>query len=116
MLVDDFDRTDSSRLEPGETTFGLYNRSARPEFARVRDLLDRAAKDYPAEERKDLVARLRFRAPYQVASAEFELLKGTTPFGRRDTAYLLLAASKRVDAREASLGSPAHYGSTLKAR
>lgn len=37
-----------------------------------------------------------------------ELLKGTTPVGRRDTAYLLLAASKRVDGREASLGSPAH--------
>lgn len=74
MLFDDFDRTDASRLKPGETTFQLYNRSARPEFTRVRDLLDRAAKDYPAEERKDLVARLRSRAPYQVASAEFELL------------------------------------------
>lgn len=37
-----------------------------------------------------------------------QLLKPDTPVGRRDTAYLLLAASKRVDGRETSLGSPAY--------
>lgn len=37
-----------------------------------------------------------------------ELLKDDKPVGRRDTAYLLLAASKVVDGQAASIGSPAH--------
>lgn len=37
-----------------------------------------------------------------------ELLTGDKPVGRRDTAYLLLAASKVVDSRSACIGSPAH--------
>lgn len=37
-----------------------------------------------------------------------ELLKGDRPVGRRDTAYLLLAASKVVDGRESAIGSPTH--------
>lgn len=37
-----------------------------------------------------------------------ELLKADKPVGRRDTAYLLLAASKVVDTQQASIGSPAH--------
>lgn len=37
-----------------------------------------------------------------------ELLKADKPVGRRDTAYLLLAASKVVDSRSACIGSPAH--------
>lgn len=74
MLFDDFHRTDNGRLKPGETVFQLYNRSARPEFARVRDLLERAVADYPESERKELIARLRSKALFQSASAEFELL------------------------------------------
>lgn len=37
-----------------------------------------------------------------------DLLSGDKPVGRRDTAYLLLAASKVVDTRDTSIGSPAH--------
>lgn len=37
-----------------------------------------------------------------------DLLKADRPVGRRDTAYLLLAASKVVDSRAACIGSPAH--------
>lgn len=37
-----------------------------------------------------------------------DLLKGDKPVARRDTAYLLLAASKVVDNKESSIGSPAH--------
>jgi hypothetical protein len=74
LLFDDFERTDSSRLKPSETIFQFYNRNARPESARVRDLLERAFSEYPESERRELIARLRSTAPSQSTSAEFELL------------------------------------------
>lgn len=37
-----------------------------------------------------------------------ELLQTDKPVGRRDTAYLLLAASKVVDTQASSIGSPAN--------
>lgn len=45
-----------------------------------------------------------------------ELLKADKPVGRRDTAYLLLAASKVVDSQEASIGSPAQQARERRRR
>ncbi|WP_447940085.1 hypothetical protein [Pseudoxanthomonas mexicana] len=59
----------------------------------------------PPNPYRDLPLREIFAALNERAG---ELLKGDKPVGRRDTAYLLLAASKWIDDRAASIGSPAH--------
>lgn len=60
-------------------------------------------RDHPNPYRESTLRQL-FAALNQRAG---ELLKGDSPVGRRDTAHLLLAASKRVDCRAVVLGSPA---------
>lgn len=59
MLFDDGPRVDTGPAAYSEGRFVYYNRSARPEVGRIRDLLERWLVAYPAKERPELVTRLR---------------------------------------------------------
>ena len=58
-LFDDIKRTDTRRIDPRESLFHYLNRSARPDDAQVRDLLESWFKQYPHEARNHLRGRLR---------------------------------------------------------
>ena len=58
-LFDDIERTDTRRIDPRESLFQYLNRSARPDNAQVRDLLESWFKQYPHEARNHLLGRLR---------------------------------------------------------
>lgn len=60
-LFDGIERTDLRRGWHAETAFSFLNRSARPDVARVRALLELWLTHYPTEHRPDLIRR--FRAP-----------------------------------------------------
>ncbi|MEN3294293.1 MAG: hypothetical protein V7642_3546, partial [Burkholderiales bacterium] len=59
MPFSDAERTDTALKRAGESSFRFLDRSARPQIARVRTFLSEALNRYPAEERDELVARLR---------------------------------------------------------
>ena len=75
-LFDISPRTDMGLPLTGEPPFEYVNRSAEPEIERIRNLLERWFRDYPATAQKDV--RERFRShnqdTHQHQSAFFELL------------------------------------------
>lgn len=93
------------RPAPGRTRISLSPRQVHqgPPRGLVRIALPMRAD--PPNPYIDASLRQLFAALNERAAA---LLKADKPVGRRDTAYLLLAASKVMDTQEASLGSPAH--------
>lgn len=65
---------DSSPKRNGESSFAFLERSARPEIARVRELLTDLLREYPDFEREEAIARIRSGDNTAFASATFELL------------------------------------------
>ncbi len=60
-LFDDTPRTDRSPAKYADTYFSYLNESARPEFQRVRDLLDAWLQSFPKAAMQDLRSRFRSR-------------------------------------------------------
>ena len=52
-------RGDATPMRSNESDFEFYNRSSRPEFARVRALMEEFAAHYPKDEVGELIARIR---------------------------------------------------------
>src|SRR5687768_4090571 len=73
MVFDDFVRADIDFAQYSEGDFAFLNRSARPEFAAVRALIEDWFSRYPATHQAALGSRLRSRTPHQFDSAFFEL-------------------------------------------
>ena len=73
LIFDDFERTYLGPAENAEGQFEYLNRSARPEWARVRAVMETWFADYPFEHRNDLVGRIRDDSDAQHNSAYFEL-------------------------------------------
>jgi hypothetical protein len=72
-VFDDIVREDMAVPLPVETQFAYLNRSARPEAARVRKLVDEWFAEYPESHRKALVGRFRSPIDDEHRSAFFEL-------------------------------------------
>lgn len=72
LIFDSFDRTDPRPKCARESLFQFYNRSSWPSMARLRQFFTCAVQQYPAAERKEMIARLKKDA--HIRSAEFELL------------------------------------------
>ena len=73
-VFDPVQRTDDAPKRNTESDFGFYNRSARPEFARVRTLLEECIQHYPNNEVNELIARIRSGDNTHFQSATFELV------------------------------------------
>jgi hypothetical protein len=74
LLFDDIERTDSRVGKRSESLFVFLNRVERPEFARVRDLMEAWYARYPAESHTDIRARFRDGDPQQALGAFWELM------------------------------------------
>lgn len=74
MIFDSIKRTDSSPIHATESNYSFLNRSARPEFERIRIFLEEELLKYPKSERSELIARFQSKNDDNFASAEFELL------------------------------------------
>lgn len=72
-IFDDIARDDVAVPLPDETMFSYLNRSARPEAARVRALVDTWFAEYPEAHRKALLGRFRSPIDDEHRSAFFEL-------------------------------------------
>lgn len=72
-VFDSAKRTDESPKRNTESDFIFYNRSARLEIARIRDVIEGCAKNYPQEEIKELISRFRSGNDVHFRSASFEL-------------------------------------------
>ena len=72
-VFDSFNRTDGSPKRNTESDFCFYNRSARAEIKKVRDLIEDYVENYPNEELKELIPRLRSGDDVHFRSASFEL-------------------------------------------
>ncbi len=73
MIFDDIERVDSEPAMRSDSEIGYLNRSARPEAARVRALLESWFERYPAEHANELRSRLRSHDDRQFHGAFFEL-------------------------------------------
>lgn len=74
MVFDNCQRTDTNFKKNRESEFDFLNRSARPEIARVRNLLESCVFDYPHSEQKEIVDRIKCGDDTQFKSTTFELL------------------------------------------
>ena len=72
-VFDSVKRTDDSPKGNTERDFIFYNRSARPEIEKIRDIIEEYVKNYPREEQKDLISRFRSGDDVHFRSAAFEL-------------------------------------------
>ncbi|EKO3425827.1 hypothetical protein NTK89_001823 [Vibrio fluvialis] len=72
-LFDNIERNDSTPKRNNEKDFDFYNRSASKEIGRVRDTMTSFLSNYPTDEVKDLVLRLRSGDDEHFRSASFEL-------------------------------------------
>ena len=73
MLFDDFERQDDSPARYTEPHYTFLNRSARPNFVKVRDVLEEWFSHYPSGEAPSLARRFRLTEDPQHSSAFFEL-------------------------------------------
>ena len=69
ILFDDGERSYQGPSEHAEGPLAYYNRSARPEVGRIRDLIEEWLLAYPLPERSELVARMR--KDHEVCHAAF---------------------------------------------
>lgn len=74
MLFSNFERTDGSAKRYRETEFEFIDRSASPEVAAVRGLLEREFANYLDTEKREMQARLQARRAREFCAACFELL------------------------------------------
>lgn len=74
VIFDDVERNDLAPKRHGETEFAFSNRSARPEFGLVRNLVEELLAEYPEGERAELIARIRSGVDDAFRSATFELI------------------------------------------
>ncbi|NWJ62842.1 hypothetical protein HX770_00185 [Vibrio parahaemolyticus] len=72
-VFDSVKRTDDSPKRNTESDFIFYNRSARPEIAIIRDIIEDHIKNYPQEEIKELISRFQSGDDVHFRSASFEL-------------------------------------------
>ena len=72
-LFDETERNDCEWAQYAEPLFVYLNRTARPEFARVRDELERWFSHYPPSGQEELRARFRSKIDSQHRAALFEL-------------------------------------------
>lgn len=72
-IFDDIKRTYQGPAENAEGQFAYLNRSALPEWAKVRAVMENWFAEYPPEHRNDLVSRIRDDSDAQHNSAYFEL-------------------------------------------
>jgi hypothetical protein len=74
QLFDEIERTDSRLGKRSESLFAFLNRVDRPEFARVRDLMEAWFARYPADSRADIRERFRDANPHQALGAFWEFV------------------------------------------
>ncbi len=74
ILFKSKDRTFTGPAENGESHWKYYDRSARPEAAKMRDKVEEMLSNYPEEHPPDLVSRLKSRNNDVFTSAMFELI------------------------------------------
>ena len=72
-VFDDFTRNDTMPATHAEDQFTYLNRSARPEFAAARNIIQRWFALYPQQYQAELRSRLRSRSDVDHPSAVFEL-------------------------------------------
>lgn len=72
-LFDEIERSDCDFAQFAEPQFAYLNRTARPEFARVRDELEQWFSHYPSAGQAELRARFRSNTDAQHQAAFFEL-------------------------------------------
>lgn len=72
-VFDSVERTDNSPKRNTESDFTFYNRSARPEIAKIRDIIEDYLKNYPQQEKKELISRFQSGDDVHFRSASFEL-------------------------------------------
>lgn len=72
-VFDSVKRTDDSPKRNAESDFIFYNRSARPEIAKIRDIIENYINNYPQEEIKELISRFQSGDDVHFRSASFEL-------------------------------------------
>ena len=72
-LFDEFDTRDDEYMPYGESRFGYLNRSGRPEFEKMRNLLEEWFLHYPEEEQKGLHRRFHSSKGDGYLSPFFEL-------------------------------------------
>jgi len=74
MIFSNAIRTDETTKSKRETNFDFLNRSARPEIARVRNLISSCLKHYPRGGIDELISRIKSSSEQTFRSASFELL------------------------------------------
>jgi hypothetical protein len=74
QLFDDIRRTDSRLGKRSESLFAFLNRVDRPEFARVRELMEAWFARYSADSHMDIRERFRDADPHQALGAFWELV------------------------------------------
>lgn len=72
-VFDSVERTDDSPKQNTESDFIFYNRSARPEIGKIRDIIEGYVKNYSHEEQRELISRFRSGDDVHFRSAAFEL-------------------------------------------
>ena len=60
-LFDEKPRNYTKPARRAETTYSFLNRTSKPEFERVRDMLERWVERLPEKQQRDTVARMRRR-------------------------------------------------------
>ena len=73
-IFDQNQRSDASPMRNNESDFEFHNRSSRPEFSRVRALIEEFASHYPKDEVGELITRIRSGDNRHFLSATFELI------------------------------------------
>lgn len=72
-VFDNFQRTDCSPMKNAESDYSFYNRSARPEMEKVRNIIEQSLKYYPKSEADELISRIKSGDDVHFRSAVFEL-------------------------------------------
>lgn len=72
-VFDRVERKDDSPKQSTESFFAFYNRSARVEFENIRSFIQICINNYPSNEKKELICRLRSGNDVHFRSACFEL-------------------------------------------
>lgn len=73
MLFSDIHRIDTGPRRYSESSFSFFDRTARPTFERIRQLLEQWWADFPVSEQTELRSRLRSEDDHQHYAAVFEL-------------------------------------------
>lgn len=72
-VFDEIERTNSSPMKNNDSYFNFYNNSSLPAMVSVRVLIEKCISNYPRNEVKELISRLRSGDDIHFKSASFEL-------------------------------------------